>query len=169
MRLDFLRCALSPVLTDHGFGNPDINAVSNYAAHLKPGGLFCAIKGAKADGHDHIPEALQNGAAALVVSSDWQGTIPPDIPVLRVKDSYHAWAILCEEMADRPADSFRVHTVTGTNGKTTIAFSLRHRFRQTQRKTGLLTTVITDTGDGQENDAAFTMPDAKQLQQFFDF
>lgn len=167
MQLDFLRCALAPVLQDPGRGNPEITSISNYAANIKPGGLFCAIKGTKADGHDHIPEALHNGAAALVVSSAWNGDLPAKIPVLRVRDPYHAWAILCEEMADRPADSFRVHTVTGTNGKTTIAFILRHILKQTQRKTGLLTTVITDTGDGQEKDAAFTMPDAKQLQSFF--
>lgn len=167
MDLDLLRCALSVVLTDPGRGNADVSSASNYASRVTPGAIFCAIKGAKADGHDHIPEALQNGAAALVVSSGWNGTAPANIPVLRVKDSYHAWAILCEEMADRPADSFRVHTVTGTNGKTTIAFILRHILRFAKRHTGLLTTVITDTGDGTEKDAAYTMPDAQQLQTFF--
>ena len=167
MDLDQLRCALSPILTDYGQGNVKISSVSNFASKVTPGAVFCAIRGAKADGHDHIPEALANGAAALVVSHTWNGAEPAKIPVLRVRDSYHAWAILCEEMAERPADAFHVHTVTGTNGKTTIAFILRHILRYAGHHTGLLTTVITDSGDGVEKDAAYTMPDAQQLQMFF--
>ncbi len=167
MDLDQLRCALSPILTDYGQGNVKISSVSNFASKVTPGAVFCAIRGAKADGHDHIPEAQANGAAALVVSHTWNGAEPAKIPVLRVRDSYHAWAILCEEMAERPADAFHVHTVTGTNGKTTIAFILRHILRYAGHHTGLLTTVITDSGDGVEKDAAYTMPDAQQLQMFF--
>ena len=124
------------------------------------------VNGVETSSAAEVQTALDQATSGISISV-WNGDLPAKIPVLPVRDPYHAWAILCEEMADRPADSFRVHTVTGTNGKTTIAFILRHIFRQAQRKTGLLTTVITDTGDGQENDAAFTMPDAKQLQQFF--
>lgn len=165
--LDMLRCALSPILTDGGTGNTVITSVENNAARVRKGSLFCAVKGAKADGHDFIPQAEENGAAAYVVSALWNGTPPAGKPVLRVKDPYYAWAILCEEAAGRPADDFRVHTVTGTNGKTTIAFVLRHLLKECGAKTGLLTTVLTDFGDGIPQEAAYTMPDAALLQQCF--
>ena len=167
MELDRIRAALSRILTDPGCGNAVISGVCNRSDEAGPGKLFCAIRGSRADGHDFIADALKRGASAVCAAEDWTGTIPADIPLLRVRDPYFAWGILCGEAAGRPADSFRVHTVTGTNGKTTIAFILHHLLKTAHRKTGLITTVLFDDGSGKCTESSTTMPDAENLQKLF--
>ena len=148
--------------------NPLISAVANNSSAVTPGTLFLAIRGARADGHRFLPDAVQKGAAALVVSADYDGPLPSDLPVLRVTDSYFAWSIVCETFFRRPADAFRVHTVTGTNGKTSTAYFMRH-FLDTVRpgsKTALISTVCCDLGAGPEP-SEHTTPDALTLQEMF--
>ena len=70
--------------------DPEITTVTNNTAKVVPGALFCAIKGAKFDGHEYLTQAVDAGAAALVISRDWQGTTPEGIAVIRVSDSYLA-------------------------------------------------------------------------------
>ena len=148
--------------------NPLISAVANNSLKVAPGTLFAAIRGAKADGHRFLPDAVRKGAAALVVAADYDGPLPPGLPVLRVADSYFAWSIVCETFFRRPSDAFRVHTVTGTNGKTSTAYFMRH-FLDTVKpdaKTALVSTVCCDLGAGPEP-SEHTTPDAFTLQEMF--
>ena len=162
--------ALKPLLTEPFVSVPDplISAVANNSSKVTPGTLFAAIRGVKADGHRFLPDAVQKGAAALVVAADYDGPLPPGIPLFRVTDSYFAWSILCETFFRRPADAFRVHTVTGTNGKTSTAYFMRH-FLDTVKpgtKTALVSTVCCDLGAGPEP-SEHTTPDAFTLQEMF--
>ena len=145
-----------------------VSAVANNSAKVTPGTLFVAIRGAKADGHRFLPDAIKKGAAALVVAADYDAPLPPGLPVLRVTDSYFAWSVVCETFFRRPADAFRVHTVTGTNGKTSTAYFMRH-FLDTVKpgaKTALVSTVCCDLGAGPEP-SEHTTPDAFTLQEMF--
>ena len=162
--------ALKPLLAAplDSAANPTVTSVANNSAKVTPGTLFAAIKGAKADGHRFLRDAAQKGAAALVVSADYDGPVPPGIPVLRVTDSYFAWSVVCETFFRHPADAFRVHTVTGTNGKTSTAYFMRH-FLDTVKpgsKTALVSTVCCDLGAGPEP-SEHTTPDAFTLQEMF--
>lgn len=155
------------LLTDPGAGDPDITTVCNDSRYVQPGSLFCAVRGFRTDGHAYLQDAAERGAAAFCISADWTGPVPHGRSILRVSDSYFAWAILCEEAAGRPADALKVHTVTGTNGKTTIAFALRHILRTAGRRTALISTVRVEPGDGTCEDSFVTMPDAAGLQKLF--
>ena len=162
--------ALTPLLSapfDAG-GNPLISAVSNNSSNVTPGTLFLAVRGAKTDGHRFLPDAVRKGASALIVSADYDGILPSDLPVLRVADSYFAWSIVCETYFRRPADAFRVHTVTGTNGKTSTAYFMRHYLDKLKPgvKTALVSTVCCDLGTGPEP-SEHTTPDAFTLQEMF--
>lgn len=167
LTLDHLRAALRPLITDPGAGDPDITGVCNDSRFVQPGSLFCAVRGFRTDGHAYLQDAAERGASAFCISADWTGPVPTGRSVLRVSDSYFAWAILCEEAAGRPADDLRVHTVTGTNGKTTIAFVLSHILRTAGRRTALISTVRVEPGDGSIEDSFVTMPDAAGLQKLF--
>jgi UDP-N-acetylmuramoyl-L-alanyl-D-glutamate--2,6-diaminopimelate ligase len=149
-------------------GNPAIASVANNSARVAPGALFLAVRGAKTDGHRFLPDAVRKGASALVVSKDYDGPLPPGIPVLHVTDSYFAWSIVCETFFRRPADAFRVHTVTGTNGKTSTAYFMRHYLEKVKSgaKTALVSTVCCDLGAGPEP-SEHTTPDAFTLQAMF--
>ena len=171
LRLSDFAAALAPLLSEpyrSGASAPEITAVANNSSAVVPGTLFLAVRGAKTDGHRFLPDALAKGASAVVVAADFEGPIPPGIPALRVTDSYFAWSIVCETFFGRPADAFRVHTVTGTNGKTSTAFFLRHFLDAAKpgAKTALVSTVCCDTGVGPEP-SEHTTPDAYTLQSMF--
>ena len=148
--------------------DPLISAVANNSSKVAPGTLFLAIRGAKADGHRFLPDAVQKGASALVVTKDYDGPLPSGLSVLRVTDSYFAWSIVCETFFRRPADAFHVHTVTGTNGKTSTAYFMRHYLDKVKpgAMTALVSTVCCDLGAGPEP-SEHTTPDAFTLQEMF--
>ena len=162
--------ALKPLLAApfDSVADPCVVQIANNSSKVAPGTLFVAIRGARADGHGFLHDAAQKGAAALVVSADYDSPLPPGLPVLRVTDSYFAWAIVCETFFWQPSDSFNVHTVTGTNGKTSTAYFMRHYLDTVKpgAKTALLSTVCCDLGAGPEP-SEHTTPDAFTLQRMF--
>jgi len=162
--------ALKPLLTAPSAfaADPLISSVANNSSKAAPGALFLAVRGAKADGHRFLPDAVRKGASALVVAADYDGPMPAGLPVLRVADSYFAWSLVCETFFRRPSDAFRVHTVTGTNGKTSTAYFMRHYLDTVKSgsKTALVSTVCNDLGAGPEP-SEHTTPDAFTLQEMF--
>ena len=162
--------ALNPLLAApfEAAGNPLISSITNKSSQVAPGSLFAAIRGARTDGHRFLPDAARRGASALIVSADYDGGRPAGIPVLRVTDSYFAWSVVCETFFRRPSDAFRVHTVTGTNGKTSTAYFMRHYLDKLRpgAKTALVSTVCCDLGAGPEP-SEHTTPDALTLQEMF--
>ena len=131
----------------------------NDSRKVVPGCVFCAINGAKSDGRAFIPAAVEAGAAYIVSNTDLSGL---KVPLIKVEDPYSAWAALCESAAGYPARSMQFHGVTGTNGKTTIAFLLRHFLAD--RKCGLISTVEYDAGKGRVP-SSNTTPDAAGFQK----
>lgn len=167
-RSDLIRALSGIVCETVCQDDPEITTVTNNTAKIVPGALFCAIKGAKFDGHEYLNQAVNAGATTLVISQDWQGTMPDNIAVIRVNDSYLAWGILCAEAQGRPADSLGLLAVTGTNGKTSTAILTHHFLTSCGRKCGLLTTVFNDVCNGVRTPAVNTMPDAAALQALFE-
>ncbi|MCD6416092.1 MAG: UDP-N-acetylmuramoyl-L-alanyl-D-glutamate--2,6-diaminopimelate ligase [Planctomycetes bacterium] len=100
-----------------------ISSITNDSRDVAAGCLFVAIKGAKLDAHRFIPQAVQNGAAAVVCE---QPPSPlPECPVVRVPDSRAALSILADLFYGKPSSSLRVTGVTGTDGKTSTTEILR--------------------------------------------
>ncbi|MBO4647787.1 MAG: UDP-N-acetylmuramoyl-L-alanyl-D-glutamate--2,6-diaminopimelate ligase [Lentisphaeria bacterium] len=148
-----------------------VRGITNDSRRAAPGVLFCAIRGAKADGHRFLPDAVRAGICGAVIAADSDWAAPdPAFPVLRVRDPYYAWALLCETFYGRPGAGMDVFAVTGTNGKTTIAFLLRRLLRAAfpGENCGLLSTVEYDTGSGSAaEEASRTTPDAETFQRLF--
>ena len=74
MRLSEL---LKAINVNHASGtgkthDPEIVSIHYRADQVQPGGLFVAIPGFKADGHDYIDQALDRGAAAVIVEKSIQ-------------------------------------------------------------------------------------------------
>src|SRR4029078_1933709 len=82
------------------------------------------------DGHDYVDQALELGAAALVVERALEahrgaGTVPQVVvPSARI-----AMAPLASALFGHPSRSITVVAVTGTNGKTTVAHLLASIWR----------------------------------------
>ena len=96
----------------------EIISITADSRRVEPGALFAAIPGTKEDGHAHIPEALERGAAAVLCerSPDYPG------PWLVAKDAREAYGLLCGNWFGNPADRLTLLGVTGTNGKTTTTY-----------------------------------------------
>jgi UDP-N-acetylmuramoyl-L-alanyl-D-glutamate--2,6-diaminopimelate ligase len=132
------------------------------ARAVGPGSLFFCVPGARADGHDFAPEAVDAGAAALVVER------PLDLPVpqLVVPDARAAMAVAADVFFGQPTTELTVAGVTGTNGKTTTAFILHAILEAAGLRPGLLGTVECRVG-GQPRTLSRTTPEAIDLQRLF--
>ena len=162
--------SLKPVaVSASGDFSVPVTGITCDSRRIEPGMLFCAIRGAKADGHLFLDEAVKKGIAAAVISAGSGWTPPASLPVVRVNDSYYAWSLICETFYGLPAHGIDVYAVTGTNGKTTIAYLLRRIFRAAYpgEACGLLSTVEYDTGAGDCAESARTTPAAETFQQLF--
>ena len=142
-----------------------ISHVTCDSRQVEPGTLFCAIDGTVSNGHDYIESAIKKGAAAIVHSQDLD-EYKIGISYLKVKNAYLAYAMACEFFFDCPANTFRLHGITGTNGKTTTAFLLEHILAASNFKTALITTVECRDGD-KITPSEHTTPEAWELQSLF--
>ncbi len=127
-----------------------------------PGALFFCVPGQRSDGHEFGARAVEGGAAALVVERLL------DLPVtqVRVADARAAMPTVAVRFWGDPTATLRVAGVTGTNGKTTTAFLIRHVLEAHGTRTGLLGTVKRVVG-GIEEEVERTTPEAIDLQRTF--
>lgn len=107
----------------------EITRVEHDSRAVVPGTLFCCLPGARGDGHDHAPEALQRGAVALLCERPLRDQVlrvpgaPGTVVQARVRPGTARSAMACAAatLAGHPSDAVMVVGVTGTNGKTTVA------------------------------------------------
>ncbi|MDR0357253.1 MAG: UDP-N-acetylmuramoyl-L-alanyl-D-glutamate--2,6-diaminopimelate ligase [Clostridiales Family XIII bacterium] len=108
------------------------------------GDMFVAVVGAKADGHDHIGEAVARGVAAVLTCKDISASSidgSPGVAIIRVADTREILSALVNEFHGRPSERFRLIGVTGTNGKTSVSAMIDGILRFAGHKTGLLGTI----------------------------
>src|SRR5581483_11683293 len=120
-----------------------------------PGALFFCVPGARADGHDFAPEAVANGAVALVV----ERRLDLDVPQVVVRDARLAMAPAAAAFFGRPTEELEIAAVTGTSGKTTTTFLLFAILAAAKRRPGLLGTVEARVG-GERRGVKRTTPEA---------
>lgn len=97
-------------------GNSTVAGVTHDSRQVRPGYVFVAIRGFRADGADFIQDALQRGASAIVAERAVEGL---SVPLVLVTDARRALAELSAAFWDYPSRRLTLVGVTGTNGKTT--------------------------------------------------
>lgn len=90
---------------------------------VEPGFVFAALPGTLADGAKFIPDALQRGAAAVLADEQLAGTVPGDTVFVPSDNPRRDLALAAARFY--PAQPETIATVTGTNGKTSVASFLR--------------------------------------------
>jgi len=140
-----------------------INNISNNSQQIKPGDMFIAIRGQQADGHQFIPQAIENGAA-VIVCEERQNQCR--IPQILVTNSRKALARIAANYYDNPTDKLTVIGVTGTNGKTTTVYLLKSILKQAEIASGSIGTLGYYIEDS-FYPLTLTTPDSLQLQQIF--
>jgi UDP-N-acetylmuramoyl-L-alanyl-D-glutamate--2,6-diaminopimelate ligase len=140
----------------------EIRELAYDSRRVAPGTLFFCFRGETTDGHDFAPAAVNAGAAALVV----ERPLELDVPQALVEDARAAMAPIAAAFNGDPTSELTVVGITGTNGKTTTAFLVRHVLESTGMRCGLLGTVRRVVG-GQVEQVERTTPEAIDLQRTF--
>ena len=130
---------------------------------VRPGSVFVALRGLRADGVAFVPQAVAAGAVAVVAAA---GVAPlAGAAWVPVEDARLALALLAAEFNGHPSRAMRVVGITGTNGKTTTAYLVRAILEAAGIKSGLMGTVSYRIGD-REVEASRTTPEAPEVQGF---
>ncbi len=118
-------------------GDADIGALSMNSREKTEKGLFFCNQGAHFDAHDYAPQAIQNGAVALVTAR----RLPLDIPQMVVRDTRAAMGLIACAFYGHPSRDMLVYGVTGTNGKTTTTYLVKKILEKAGHKVGLIGTT----------------------------
>jgi UDP-N-acetylmuramoyl-L-alanyl-D-glutamate--2,6-diaminopimelate ligase len=140
--------------------DPEILRVTGDSREVVPGALFCALPGARADGHAFAAEAARRGAVAVIAER------PVDCApagLLLAPSARRAMALCAANFHGRPGDAMQLVGVTGTNGKTTVCYLVEACARAAGRATGVLGTV-THRFPGVERAATHTTPESTAVQ-----
>ena len=108
-----------------------IRGLQNDSRHIVPGDLFIAYPGAVTDGRHYIQQAIQAGAVAVLYDpADFSlsSGLVTTIPLIPVSELSKKLAIIALHFYHNPAGQLSVTGVTGTNGKTTIAYQLAQAY-----------------------------------------
>ncbi len=147
-------------------GNVEVNIknITNDSRKVEKDSLFVCIDGFESDGHDYVSQAIEKGAAALIVTKDVM--VNSEITVIRVENARKALALASGKFYDYPSKKFALIGITGTNGKTSTVFLLDAILRKANKKTGIIGTIenrIIDTVVSTER----TTPESVELQELF--
>jgi UDP-N-acetylmuramoyl-L-alanyl-D-glutamate--2,6-diaminopimelate ligase len=118
---------------------PKITSIAYDSRKAMPGGLFAALTGADADGHDYIAAAYDKGCRVFL--TEREVSLPPDAVCAVVENTRAALALLSAEFYGYPARSMRLIGLTGTKGKTSVSYMLRDVMAAAGLNVGLIGTT----------------------------
>jgi UDP-N-acetylmuramoyl-L-alanyl-D-glutamate--2,6-diaminopimelate ligase len=136
----------------------DVTGIASDSRKVKPGDLFVALSGTKADGSAFVADAVSRGAAAVVVAA---GTsVDASVPVVAVREPRRFLALAAARFYGRQPET--MVAVTGTAGKTSVAAFTR----QIWAHAGHAAAMIGTTGvvaPGRNDYGSLTTPDPVSL------
>mgnify|MGYP001160540265 CR=1 FL=1 len=143
-------------------GNPNvaITGISYDSRTVKPGDLFVCLSGHRHDGHDYAAQAVENGAAALLVEKE----VHLSVPTWFVADTRFAMAVASAHFYRYPSHELTLIGITGTNGKTTTAHLIEQMLEDAGYNCGLIGTIGMKVGT-RHTSLLNTTPDALDLQR----
>ncbi|MFI3114529.1 MAG: UDP-N-acetylmuramoyl-L-alanyl-D-glutamate--2,6-diaminopimelate ligase [Clostridia bacterium] len=116
--------------------NTEITSIESDSRKIVENSLFIAIKGFEVDGHKYIEKAIENGAIAVLCEEKPE----IDIPFILVDDARLALSKIANNFYQKPSKEMDVLGITGTNGKTTTTYLVKHILEETGKKAGLIGT-----------------------------
>src|SRR4026207_215622 len=160
MQLKVLARAITPRRVI-GSLDREVESIAYDSRRVQSNTLFVAIRGEKSDGHQFVDQAIEQGASVIVAEREISS---PRATCLVVDDSRSALADLSAAFYGTPAHKLKMAAVTGTNGKTTTTFLIKHICEKAGMRCGLLGTVQYEIGD-RILPAIRTTPEALDIQE----
>ena len=151
------------VLKVHGDLQMDVSDIVYDSRMVTPGSAFVAVRGFETDGHKYIPQAVAQGAAAVFCEEAPE----VEVPYVLVQDSRKTLSLAARNFFGDPSSQLCVIGVTGTNGKTTSTYLLKHLLEETLgAKVGLIGTNGNMIGN-ESLPSEHTTPESRDLQALF--
>ncbi|HKF17711.1 MAG TPA: UDP-N-acetylmuramoyl-L-alanyl-D-glutamate--2,6-diaminopimelate ligase [Candidatus Dormibacteraeota bacterium] len=160
MRLSLLSAGVRGTAVLAG-GDFDVRRVVQDSRLVKPGDLFVAVRGLRANGHDFAAAAAASGAA---VALQRPMPLPPGTPQIRLTDTRWGLGELAAVLHGRPARRLKVIGVTGSAGKTTTTHLTAHVLGSAGLPAGYLSTVANSAGTARDNESGQTTMDSPDVQ-----
>lgn len=134
-----------PVKAVAGSLDVEVSGVFHDSREVRDAGLFCALEGLGADGHDFIGGAVERGAVAVLS----ERPNPAEFPIawIQARNARAAMGLAAANLAGHPSREFSVVGVTGTNGKTTTAYLVHYLLEAVLHRAGLIGTIQYSNGD----------------------
>ena len=137
----------------------DISGITCDSRNVRHGDLFAALSGAKLDGSQYARQAAERGAAAILCEKAEPLT---PLPQLVCADARLGLAHAARAFYGRADTRLKIGAVTGTNGKSTTAYLVRHLMNAADKRCGMLGTIEYDLG-GETVEAPLTTPESLDL------
>src|SRR5712691_3534805 len=153
--------AATPVREIIGPTDRAVESIAYDSRRVQRDGLFVALRGEKSDGHDFIGQAIEKGATVIVAE---RAEKHHRASCVVVENTRSAMADLSARFYNFPARKLKLAAVTGTNGKTTTTFLIKHICEKAGMRCGLLGTVRYEIGE-RVLPAARTTPESLDLQE----
>lgn len=161
MQLKALVRAIAPPRRVIGGLDREVESIAYDSRRVQRNGLFVALRGEKSDGHNFIDQAIEKGAGVIVAERE---ILSPRATTLQVEDTRTALADLSAAFFGNPSRKLKMAAVTGTNGKTTTTFLLKHICERARLPCGLIGTVRYEIGE-RILPAVRTTPEALDVQE----
>lgn len=152
------------VIDLYGSLDTEVSDITCYTGDVRKGGCFVAITGNLVDGHDYVHKAIENGARVIVGSKSIEH--PEGVANVIVEDPREALALMSARLFGEPSRSLKLVGITGTNGKTTIAYLLEAIWKACGKNPGVVGTINYRYGSVLEN-PKHTTPESYELQSLF--
>ena len=143
MQLKILAAAI-PIRQVTGSLDRNVESIAYDSRRVQRNGLFVALRGEKTDGHQFIDQAIERGASVIVTEREEK---QPRVTSLVVENTRTAVADLAAVFYGFPATRLKMAAVTGTNGKTTTTFLIKHICEKAGLHCGLIGTVRYEIGE----------------------
>ncbi len=166
MKLDELINGIEIVKTVGSLNKEVVNITAD-SRQVKRDFAFVAYKGVSVDGHDYIPNAIENGATAVISERELlEGEFPPDVTLLQTQDGRAAFALMSSNWYGNPESKLKIIGITGTNGKTSTAHLVHAIFTIAGGKMAIMGSITHRFG-GKSVPASTTTPDSLTLHRLF--
>src|SRR5213595_1263976 len=158
-----LKTLLSATPVRQVFGSVDrpVENIAYDSRRVQRHTMFVALRGEKTDGHQFIGHAIDKGASVIVAEREQKD---PRVSCLLVENTRTALADFSAIFYGHPARKLKLAAVTGTNGKTTTTFLIKHICEKAGLRCGLIGTVRYEIGE-RILPAIRTTPESLDLQE----
>ncbi|MFL6528146.1 MAG: Mur ligase family protein, partial [Chthoniobacterales bacterium] len=120
-----------------------VESIAYDSRRVQGDSMFVALRGEKVDGHQFIGAAIEKGASVIVTEREEACRATCVV----VDNTRTALADLAVAFYENPARKLKLAGVTGTNGKTTTTFLIKHICESAGMRCGLLGTVRYEIGE----------------------